>query len=92
LKTIDARWAADASAAQADPIRDGAPRVIDLTIAPVSESAGSATVLAEFARGDGSRERLTYAMVLERGEWRIDDISYALFNGEAHALRDRTTE
>ena len=44
-------------------------------------------LLAEFARGDGARERLTYAMVYERGEWRIDDITYAMLDGESHTLR-----
>ena len=49
--------------------------------------ATTAKVLAEFARGDGARERLTYAMVFERGEWRIDDITYAMLDGESHTLR-----
>jgi hypothetical protein len=26
-------------------------------------------------------------MVLERGEWRIDDIAYAMLDGESHTLR-----
>ncbi len=42
---------------------------------------------AEFARGDGAREQLTYAMLFERGEWRIDDIKYATLDGESHTLR-----
>jgi hypothetical protein len=58
-----------------------------LRVAPVSETRDTAKVLAEFARGDGARERLTYTMVYERGEWRIDDITYAMLDGESHNLR-----
>jgi len=70
-----------------DPFGDHAPHLVDLGIFPVSESGGSAKVLAEFARGDGARERLTYDMVFERGEWRIDDIAYVMLDGEGHTLR-----
>ena len=70
-----------------DPFSDEAPHLVALSIAPISESRGGAKVLAEFARGDGARERLTYAMVLDRGEWRIDDITYATLDGESHTLR-----
>lgn len=70
-----------------DPFSDHAPHLVDLGISPVSESGASAKVRAEFARGDGARERLTYALVFERGEWRIDDIAYAMLDGEAHTLR-----
>ena len=44
-------------------------------------------VVAEFARGDGARERLTYAMLFERGEWRIDNIVYSTLDGQSHTLR-----
>jgi hypothetical protein len=70
-----------------DPFTDQAPHLVALSIAPVSEARDEAKVLAEFARGDGARERLTYTMVFERGEWRIDDIAYALLDGESHSLR-----
>jgi hypothetical protein len=70
-----------------DPFSDEAPRLVALSIAPISESRDGAKVLAEFARGDGARERLTYAMVLDRGEWRVDDIIYATLDGESHTLR-----
>jgi hypothetical protein len=70
-----------------DPFSDEAPHLVALSIAPISESRDGAKVLAEFARGDGVRERLTYAMVLDRGEWRIDDIIYATLDGESHTLR-----
>ena len=70
-----------------DPFSDEAPHLVALSIAPISESRDGAKVLAEFARGDGSRERLTYAMLFERGEWRIDDIDYATLDGESHTLR-----
>jgi hypothetical protein len=70
-----------------DPFSDEAPHLVALSIAPISESRDGAKVLAEFARGDGARERLTYAMVLDRGEWRVDDIIYATLDGESHTLR-----
>ena len=70
-----------------DPFSDEAPHLVALNVTPISETRDEAKVLAEFARGDGARERLTYAMVFERGEWRIDDITYALLDGESHTLR-----
>jgi hypothetical protein len=70
-----------------DPFSDQAPHLVALSVAPISETRDAAEVLAEFARGDGSRERLTYAMLFERGEWRIDDIDYATLDGESHTLR-----
>jgi hypothetical protein len=70
-----------------DPFSDQAPHMVDLRIAPIAETHEAAKVLAEFARGDGARERLTYAMIYERGEWRIDDIAYAMLDGESHTLR-----
>ena len=63
------------------------PASLALRVAPISETRDTAKVLAEFARGDGAREQLTYAMVYERGEWRIDDIAYAMLDGESHTLR-----
>ena len=70
-----------------DPFIDRAPHMVALSVAPISEGRDEANVQAEFARGDGARERLTYAMVYERGEWRIDDIAYALLDGESRSLR-----
>jgi len=70
-----------------DPLSDQAPHMAALDVALVSESRDEAKVLAEFARGDGARERLTYDMVFERGEWRIDDIVYATLDGRSHTLR-----
>jgi hypothetical protein len=77
----------DATALVRDPFSDEAPHLVALSVAPISEARDEARVLAEFARGDGARERLTYAMVFERGEWRIDDIAYAMLDGESHSLR-----
>jgi hypothetical protein len=77
----------NASRSLRDPFTDQAPHLVALSVAPISETHDAAKVLAEFARGDGARERLTYAMVLERGEWRIDDIVYATLDGESHTLR-----
>ncbi len=70
-----------------DPFSDQAPHLVALSVAPISENCDAAKVVAEFARGDGARERLTYAMLFERGEWRIDDIVYATLDGESHTLR-----
>jgi hypothetical protein len=70
-----------------DPFSDQAPHLVSLKVAPISETRDAAKVLAEFARGDGARERLTYAMLFERGEWRIDDIVYSTLDGESHTLR-----
>lgn len=81
----DARDAAPAIVR--DPFSDQAPHMAALSVAPVSESRDEAKVVAEFARGDGARERLTYDMVFDHGEWRIDDIVYAMLDGEAHTLR-----
>jgi hypothetical protein len=74
-------------AALRDPFSDQAPHLVALSVAPVSETREAAKVVAEFARGDGARERLTYAMLFEHGEWRIDDIVYATLDGESHTLR-----
>ena len=73
-------------AAIRDPFSDAAPHMVALSVAPISENRDNAKVLAEFARGDGAREQLTYAMVFERGEWRINDIVYAMLDGESHTL------
>jgi hypothetical protein len=70
-----------------DPFSDQAPHLVALKVAPISETRDAAKVLAEFARGDGARERLTYAMLFERGEWRIDDIVYSTLDGESHTMR-----
>lgn len=75
------------SAAIREPFSDQAPHMVALKVAPVSETGDQARVTAEFARGDGARERVTYAMVFERGEWRINDIFYTLLDGESHSLR-----
>jgi hypothetical protein len=77
----------NASPAVRDPFSDLAPHLVALSVAPISETRDAAKVLAEFARGDGARERLTYAMLFERGEWRIDDIIYSTLDGESHTLR-----
>src|ERR1700729_1420938 len=74
-------------AALRDPFSDLAPHLVALSAAPISETRDDAKVVAEFARGDGARERLTYAMLFERGEWRIDNIVYSTLDGESHTLR-----
>ena len=77
----------NASQSLRDPFTDQAPHLVALSVAPISETHDAAKVLAEFARGDGAREQLTYAMQFERGEWRIDDIVYSTLDGESHTLR-----
>ena len=74
-------------AALRDPFSDLAPHLVALSVTPISETRDAAKVLAEFARGDGARERLTYTMLFERGEWRVDDIVYATLDGKTHTLR-----
>jgi hypothetical protein len=76
-----------ASAIVRDPFTDQAPHLVALSIAPISETRDAAKVFAEFARGDGAREQLTYSMLFERGEWRIDNINYAMLDGASHTLR-----
>ncbi len=78
---------APSAAIVTDPFSDQAPHLVALSVAPISETRDAAKVRAEFARGDGARERLTFAMLFERGEWRIDDIVYATLDGESHTLR-----
>ena len=70
-----------------NPFSDSSPHLVDLKVAATSENGTAATVGVDFARGDGGRECLTYALVLERREWRIDDIGYALLGGESRTLR-----
>ncbi len=69
------------------PVQRPGSHLVALKVTPISETRDAAKVLAEFARGDGAREQLTYAMLFERGEWRIDDIVYSTLDGESHTLR-----
>jgi hypothetical protein len=84
LKAINA---AEMGGLPADPFTDGSPHLVDLKIALASETGDAANVLADFARGDGARENLTYSLVLEHRQWRIDDIRYALLDGTGRTLR-----
>jgi hypothetical protein len=90
LRSIAADEAMDTrspSASVKDPFTDQAPHLVALSVTPISETRDAGKVLAEFARGDGARERLTYSMLFERGEWRINDIAYSMLDGEGHTLR-----
>jgi hypothetical protein len=49
-------------------------------------------VLADFDRGEGKREKVTYSMTLERGLWRVDDIAYDLPGEPPRTLRGELTE
>jgi hypothetical protein len=65
----------------------------DLKISVLSASAAIASVLADFDRGDGdhgagTREQLTYSLVMERGQWRVDDIAYSRAHGSTNTLRE----
>ncbi len=61
-----------------DPFADAQdPTVDDLKISLLSADGAKASVLADFDRGGGQREKATYSLVLERGKWRVDDIAYA---------------
>ena len=84
---MSARQRSKALCRMAELLRARYDELVALSVAPISETGDKAEVLAEFARGDGARERLTYAMQFERGEWRIDDITYAMLDGETHTLR-----
>jgi hypothetical protein len=51
-----------------------------------------ASVLADFDRGGNKREQVTYSMVMERGQWRVDDIAYALPGEPVRTLRGELSE
>jgi hypothetical protein len=59
----------------------------DIRISQLSATASKAQVLANFDKGDGERESLTYFMVLEDGAWRIDDIAYKRADGSSDTIR-----
>jgi hypothetical protein len=75
--TIDGDLFADAQEATVD----------DLKISLVSNDGAKARVLADFDRGGGEREKITYSMILEKGLWRVDDIAYARPSEPANTLR-----
>ena len=73
---------------EGDPFTDSQESGLkDLKISLLSASADKASVLADFDRGDGAREQLTYALVLEKSRWRVDDIAYARADGSKDQLR-----
>jgi hypothetical protein len=61
--------------------------VDDLKISVVSIDGAKASVLADFDRGGGEREKLTYSLILEKGLWRVHDIACARANEPASTLR-----
>jgi len=76
-----------------DPFADAQdPIVIDLKISLVSTADARASVLADFDRGGNKREQVTYSMVMERGQWRVDDIAYALPGEPVRTLRGELSE
>jgi hypothetical protein len=71
-----------------DPFADQQDVTVkDLKISLVSTAGPKASVLADFDRGEGKREQITYSMVLERSKWRVDDIAYALPGEPPRTLR-----
>jgi hypothetical protein len=63
---------------EGDPFTDSQePGTKDFKYTQVSTTANKAVVRANFDRGDGSgREDVTYSLILEGGQWRVDDIAY----------------
>jgi hypothetical protein len=47
-----------------------------------------ARVRAEFDKGDGAREEVTFSLVFQRGAWRIDDIAYKRTDGSSDTIRE----
>src|ERR1700722_4097948 len=73
---------------EGDPFVDAQEATVnDLKISVVSAEGSKASVLADFDRGAGEREQLTYSLILEKGQWRVDDIAYARANEPASTLR-----
>ena len=71
-----------------DPFADAQEATVnDLKISLLSNDGAKASVLADFDRGEGKREKATYSMILERGLWRVDDIAYDLQGEPARTLR-----
>ena len=76
-----------------DPFVDAQEATVnDLKISVVSADRAKASVLADFDRGEGKREKVTYSMALERGAWRVDDIAYDLPGEPARTLRGELNE
>jgi Protein of unknown function (DUF3828) len=76
-----------------DPFADAQEATVnDLKISVISVTGPKASVLADFDRGEGKREKVTYSMALERGAWRIDDIAYDLPGEPARTLRGELNE
>lgn len=76
-----------------DPFADAQEATVnDLKISVISIAGPKASVLADFDRGEGKREKVTYSMVLERGAWRVEDIAYDLPGEPARTLRGELNE
>ena len=73
---------------EGDPFADAQEATVDdLKISVVAIDGAKASVLADFDRGGGEREKLTYSLVIEKGLWRVDDIAYQRANEPARTLR-----
>jgi hypothetical protein len=73
---------------EGDPFADAQEATVDdLKISVVSIDGAKASVLADFDRGGGEREKLTYSLILEKGLWRVHDIACARANEPASTLR-----
>jgi hypothetical protein len=63
------------------------PDAKDFKFSLLSQKGNDARVLVNFDRGDKTREDVTYAMILEAGAWRIDDIGYKHADGSTDSMR-----
>jgi len=59
----------------------------DFKISVLSADAAKAQVLANFDKDGASREDVTFSMILEGGQWRIDDIAYKRADGSTDTIR-----
>ena len=100
LLTADAKAAAkrkEPPTVEGDPFLDSQEGgAKDFKISLVTGSADNAMpkeqdkaqVKAEFDKGGGEREEVTFAMVFQRGAWRIDDIAYKRADGSGDTIRE----
>jgi Protein of unknown function (DUF3828) len=93
LRAVEANEAGAAKrneppAIDGDPFTDAQESSLDdLRISIVSVAGAKAGVTAGFGRLDGTREQLTYSLILEKGHWRVDDIAYARADQPPRTLR-----
>ena len=74
---------------EGDPFTDAdQPDFADLHISKLSGDDQTASVAAEFARpSEKVREKITYSLIFERGQWRINDMIWDRASGAGETLR-----